>query len=76
MEVEITGTRIVYKLIAARPQSQKGFGLSVISTDNEKGEEEVGFHIRVAAVLGNHVWANVEEKLEVAKLNVMKARLG
>ena len=53
MDVEVTGTGIVYKLIESGPQCQKDINSLFNSAGNKKSKEEVDFHIRVCALLGD-----------------------
>ena len=76
VDIKITGTRIVYKLIVAGPQSQKDLNTSVNSADDKEREAIVNFHVRVCAVLDNDIEAHVKEYFKVAKLDVTKDRLG
>ena len=66
----------MYDLIIAGPQSQKDPGYSVNATDGKERDEEVDLHVQIYAILGDDVLAYVEEQLEVAKLNIIKGRLG
>ena len=76
VDIKATDTRIIYKLIAAGPQSKQDLGPSIHSTNGKEVKEKVDLYIQVYAVLGDGVWANIKKLLEGAKLNDMKGGLG
>ena len=51
MDIKAIGIRIVYELIAAEPQSQRGFSPSVSSIDDKEREDEVDLHVQDSAIV-------------------------